>query len=69
MKEPEFKQHQKFSVDLSRREMEILTLLAERFTNIEIADRLFTKKRSINGITKAYTMFVKSSIRMGRGCS
>ncbi|WP_242918505.1 response regulator transcription factor [Pontibacter liquoris] len=32
---------------LSRREIEVLTLIAEGFTNAEIADKLFTSKRTI----------------------
>ena len=33
--------------DLSKREMEVLALIAEGYTNAEIADRLFTSKRTI----------------------
>jgi DNA-binding NarL/FixJ family response regulator len=33
--------------DLSRRELEVLTLIAEGLTNAEIADKLFTSKRTI----------------------
>ncbi len=36
-------------VDLSRREIEILALIAEGFTNQEIADRIFTSKRTVEG--------------------
>jgi DNA-binding NarL/FixJ family response regulator len=36
-------------VDLSRREIEILSLIAEGFTNQEIADRIFTSKRTVEG--------------------
>ncbi|WP_411274516.1 response regulator [Daejeonella sp.] len=36
-------------VELSRREMEILSLIAEGFTNQEIADRIFTSKRTVEG--------------------
>lgn len=32
---------------LSKRELEVLTLIAEGFTNAEIADKLFTSKRTI----------------------
>ncbi|RYE36312.1 MAG: response regulator transcription factor [Sphingobacteriaceae bacterium] len=35
--------------DLSKRETEVLTLIAEGFTNQEIADKLFTSKRTIEG--------------------
>ncbi|MDO6389552.1 response regulator transcription factor [Pontibacter sp. BT731] len=34
-------------VGLSKREVEVLTLIAEGFTNAEIADKLFTSKRTI----------------------
>ena len=33
--------------DLSKREIEVLRLIAEGFTNAEIADKLFTSKRTI----------------------
>ena len=33
--------------DLSKREVEVLQLIAEGFTNAEIADKLFTSKRTI----------------------
>ncbi|WCT12551.1 response regulator transcription factor [Mucilaginibacter jinjuensis] len=36
-------------VDFSKRETEVLTLIAEGFTNQEIADKLFTSKRTIEG--------------------
>lgn len=36
-------------IDFSKRETEILTLIAEGFTNQEIADKLFTSKRTIEG--------------------
>ncbi len=36
-------------VDLSKREMEILSLIAEGFTNQEIADKIFTSKRTVEG--------------------
>ena len=36
-------------VDLSKREKEVLTLIAEGFTNQEAADKLFTSKRTIEG--------------------
>lgn len=35
--------------DLSKREAEVLTLIAEGFTNQEIADKLFTSKRTVEG--------------------
>lgn len=37
------------SVQLSKRELTILKLIAEGFTNTEIADKLFTSKRTIEG--------------------
>ncbi len=40
---------QDLSVELSKRETEVLTLIAEGYTNQEIADRLFTSKRTIEG--------------------
>lgn len=36
-------------VDFSKRELEVLTLIAEGFTNQEIADKLFTSKRTVEG--------------------
>lgn len=36
-------------VDFSKRETEVLSLIAEGFTNQEIADKLFTSKRTIEG--------------------
>ena len=36
-------------VDLSKREVEVLMLIAEGFTNLEIADKLFTSKRTVEG--------------------
>lgn len=35
-------------VELSRRELEVLKLITEGFTNAEIADKLFTSKRTID---------------------
>ncbi|MXV53233.1 response regulator [Pedobacter sp. HMF7647] len=37
------------SADLSPREMEVLGLIADGFTNQEIADKLFTSKRTVEG--------------------
>ncbi|MFL5730478.1 MAG: response regulator [Cytophagaceae bacterium] len=37
----------KISVDLSDRELEILELIAEGFTNTEIADKTFTSRRTV----------------------
>ncbi|RYE35738.1 MAG: response regulator transcription factor [Sphingobacteriaceae bacterium] len=36
-------------IELSKRETEVLVLIAEGFTNLEIADKLFTSKRTIEG--------------------
>lgn len=36
-------------IDLSKREVEVLTLIAEGYTNLEIADKLFTSKRTVEG--------------------
>lgn len=36
-------------VDFSKREIEVLTLIAEGHTNTEIADKLFTSKRTVEG--------------------
>lgn len=36
-------------IELSKREIEILTLIADGFTNSEIAEKLFTSKRIIEG--------------------
>ena len=37
------------NIDFSKREAEILSLIAEGYTNQEIADKLFTSKRTIEG--------------------
>jgi len=39
----------KSDIELSKRELEILNLIAEGFTNSEIAEKLFTSKRTIEG--------------------
>lgn len=44
-----YSQKIKLSVDISKREIEILNLIAQGFTNGEIADKLFTSKRTIEG--------------------
>lgn len=36
-------------IEFSKREMEILNLIAEGLTNTEIADKLFTSKRTVEG--------------------
>ena len=35
--------------DLSRRELEVLTLIADGYTNLEIADKLFMSRRTVEG--------------------
>jgi DNA-binding NarL/FixJ family response regulator len=40
-------------VDFTKREIEILTLIAEGYTNQEIADQLFTSKRTVEGHRQA----------------
>lgn len=37
------------SLDLSKREIEVLALIAEGYTNQEIAEKLFTSKRTVEG--------------------
>lgn len=44
-----YSQKIKLDVDISKREIEILNLIAQGFTNSEIADKLFTSKRTIEG--------------------
>jgi DNA-binding NarL/FixJ family response regulator len=41
--------NRQFQLDLSKRETEILILIAEGFTNQEIAEKLFTSKRTVEG--------------------
>ncbi len=36
-------------VELSKRELEVLTLIADGYTNLEIAEKLFTSKRTVEG--------------------
>lgn len=45
----QYSQKIKLDVDISKREIEILNLIAQGFTNSEIADKLFTSKRTIEG--------------------
>ena len=42
-------QNPKLNIQISKREIEILTLIAEGYTNGEIAEKLFTSKRTIEG--------------------
>ncbi|MBA9075851.1 MULTISPECIES: response regulator [Rufibacter] len=44
---PEASAPQKTPLELSKREMEVLRLIAEGYTNAEIADKLFASKRTI----------------------
>jgi DNA-binding NarL/FixJ family response regulator len=39
----------KHPIDLSKRELEVLTLIADGYTNLEIAEKLFTSKRTVEG--------------------
>jgi len=48
-------------VDFSSREVEILELIAEGYTNIEIADKLFTSKRTVEG--HRLHMITKTGVR------
>lgn len=43
-----FSEH-KQPVELSKRELEVLTLIADGYTNLEIAEKLFTSKRTVEG--------------------
>ena len=36
-------------LDINDRELEVLALIADGFTNIEIADRIFLSKRTVEG--------------------
>lgn len=44
--------HPKISINLSKREMEVLHLIAEGYTNNEIAGKLFTSRRTVEGHRK-----------------
>lgn len=48
-------------IDFSSREIEILELIAEGYTNMEIADKLFTSKRTVEG--HRLQMISKTSVR------
>lgn len=48
-------------VDFTSREIEILELIAEGFTNLEIADKLFTSKRTVEG--HRLQMIAKTGVR------
>lgn len=49
------------NVDFSSREIEILELIAEGYTNLEIADKLFTSKRTVEG--HRLQMIAKTGVR------
>lgn len=42
--------HENVEIELSKREVEVLSLIAEGYTNLEIADKLFTSKRTVEGL-------------------
>lgn len=44
--------HEKIKVELSKREKEVLNFIAQGLTNNEIANRLFTSRRTIEGYRK-----------------
>lgn len=48
-------------IDFSSREIEILELIAEGYTNVEIADKLFTSKRTVEG--HRLQMIAKTGVR------
>jgi DNA-binding NarL/FixJ family response regulator len=47
--QPPKQQPEQSDVNLTKREMEILQLIAEGFTDAEIADKLFISQRTVNG--------------------
>jgi DNA-binding NarL/FixJ family response regulator len=53
--------HTTSDVEFTKREMEVLTLAAEGFTNREIADKLFTSKRTVEGHRQS--MIIKTGTR------
>lgn len=53
--------NQKIKTDLSKREMEVLNLIAEGMTNNEIANKLFTSRRTIEGHRK--NLIEKTGVR------
>lgn len=52
---------EKNHIDFSRREREVLDLIAHGYTNQEIADKLFTSRRTVEGHRQA--MISKASVR------
>ncbi|RZJ99398.1 MAG: response regulator transcription factor [Flavobacterium sp.] len=55
------KSNSNVKVDFSSREIEILDLIAEGYTNLEIADKLFTSKRTVEG--HRLQMIAKTGVR------
>ncbi|QJD97192.1 response regulator transcription factor [Mucilaginibacter robiniae] len=55
------REHEVREVDFSERELEVLELIADGYTNQEIADKLFTSKRTIEGQRQA--MLDKTGMR------
>jgi DNA-binding NarL/FixJ family response regulator len=50
-----------YDIDFSKRETEVLTLIASGYTNKEIADKLFTSRRTVEGHRQ--TMINKANVR------
>ena len=46
-------------LDLSEREIEVLQLISEGYTNMEIADKLFLSKRTVEGHRQSLITKVK----------
>lgn len=46
---PEGLDNEHSDIEFSKREIEVLTLIADGMTNVEIADKLFTSKRTVEG--------------------
>ncbi|WP_207421238.1 LuxR C-terminal-related transcriptional regulator [Desertivirga brevis] len=54
------------TVNLTSRELEVLSLIAEGYTNYEIADKLFTSRRTVEGhrLSLSRKLGVKNSAQM-----
>ncbi|WP_207531668.1 response regulator transcription factor [Desertivirga arenae] len=54
------------AVNLTSRELEVLTLIAEGYTNYQIADKLFTSRRTVEGhrLSLSRKLGVKNSAQM-----
>jgi DNA-binding NarL/FixJ family response regulator len=50
-----------YDIDFSKRETEVLSLIASGYTNKEIADKLFTSRRTVEGHRQ--TMINKANVR------